>query len=483
MNDQLPPIVASPGPQVESDGPISPAAALGTDVDLGSVRAAFGIALHMHQPIVLGADSDLTAAPLIGNLEFMLASGNDGDRYNATVYQECYERMARLIPQLVDAGHRPRIMLDYSGTLLWSLERMGRGDILASLRQVSTHPVYGRHIEWLGTMWGHAVAAATPEIDLRLHIGAWRRHFGAVFGPDVLARVKGFSPPEMQLPCHPDQAYALVNGLIEAGYTWMMVQENTVEQPDGSPITDPHVPHRLVARSADGRSASITALIKTQRSDTALVAKMQPLSEARSLERTVLNGRPVPPLVSQISDGENGNEMMNEFAPAYLRDVESLTGDNGVVMLNGSEYLDRLEADGFDPQDYPAIQPAGQQAIWARVETLGRTEVDAVIEQLRESDDAFRIEAESWSANRSWSHGYENVMDPMHELSEKFHRVYDGAAPPSTDDRYHRALFHLLLSQTSCFRYWGQGIWTDAAREICRRGMVCLNGHAPTNQP
>ena len=29
--------------------------------------------------------------------------------------------------------------------------------------------------------------------------------------------------------------------------------------------------------------------------------------------------------------------------------------------------------------------------------------------------------------------------------------------------------FRLLL-QTSCFRYWGQGVWTDYAREIYQRG-------------
>jgi hypothetical protein len=30
-------------------------------------------------------------------------------------------------------------------------------------------------------------------------------------------------------------------------------------------------------------------------------------------------------------------------------------------------------------------------------------------------------------------------------------------------------LFHLLASQTSCFRYWGEGTWTDYGRELCRR--------------
>ncbi|MFM8966648.1 MAG: glycosyl hydrolase family 57, partial [Vulcanococcus sp.] len=39
---------------------------------------------------------------------------------------------------------------------------------------------------------------------------------------------------------------------------------------------------------------------------------------------------------------------------------------------------------------------------------------------------------------------------------------------------YREALLHLLLLETSCFRYWGQGTWTDYAREIHRRGEALL---------
>ena len=39
---------------------------------------------------------------------------------------------------------------------------------------------------------------------------------------------------------------------------------------------------------------------------------------------------------------------------------------------------------------------------------------------------------------------------------------------------YQQALLHLLLLETSCFRYWGQGSWTDYASEIHRRGVACL---------
>jgi hypothetical protein len=41
---------------------------------------------------------------------------------------------------------------------------------------------------------------------------------------------------------------------------------------------------------------------------------------------------------------------------------------------------------------------------------------------------------------------------------------------------YQEALLHVLLLETSCFRYWGQGVWTDYAQEIHRRGMALLNG-------
>jgi hypothetical protein len=45
---------------------------------------------------------------------------------------------------------------------------------------------------------------------------------------------------------------------------------------------------------------------------------------------------------------------------------------------------------------------------------------------------------------------------------------------PSWEHRYRNALFHLLAAQSSCFRYWGQGRWTDYGAEICRRAMEIL---------
>ena len=73
-------------------------------------------------------------------------------------------------------------------------------------------------------------------------------------------------------------------------------------------------------------------------------------------------------------------------------------------------------------------------------------------------------------------HGYENVLDPMNRLSAQFHEKLDGKPVDRGGRAYRKALFHLLTAETSCYRYWGQGRWTDYAREICRRGSEVL-GH------
>jgi hypothetical protein len=87
----------------------------------------------------------------------------------------------------------------------------------------------------------------------------------------------------------------------------------------------------------------------------------------------------------------------------------------------------------------------------------------------------------SWTNNLSWVEGYGNVLEPMQQLSARFHQHFDPlvAADPAVTSTpaYQQALLHLLLLETSCFRYWGQGTWTDYARELHRRGMELV---APT---
>ena len=201
-----------------------------TNLRLDNITSGFACALHMHQPTVpAGANGEL-----INNLQHMFEHPHEGDNHNADVFAWCYSRMGEFIPELVNNGCNPRIMLDYSGNLLWGLQQMGRDDIFNNLKRITCDSQYQPYVEWLGTMWSHAVAPSTPIPDLKLHIQAWQHYFAALFGYDALKRVKGFSPPEMGLPNHPDTLYEFVKALKECGYRWVMVQEHAVERPDGS---------------------------------------------------------------------------------------------------------------------------------------------------------------------------------------------------------------------------------------------------------
>ena len=259
----------------------------------------------MQQPLIPAGGSDLRSAELISNLKYMMDNQHIGDNHNAPVFHWCYKRIGDFIPHLVAEGKAPRIMLDYSGVLFHGLRRMGCDDVIDSLKNITCNPEYRHCVDWLGCPWGHAVAPSTPIQDYRLHVQAWQHHFAAIFGLDALSRVKGFSPSEMAIPNHPDVCYEFVKTLTDSGFTWVLLQEHTIENPEtGWGVSHPHIPHRLVAKNSKGEVATIMALIKTQGSDTKLVAQMQPYYEARGWERREMGKHTIPPLASQIGDGD-----------------------------------------------------------------------------------------------------------------------------------------------------------------------------------
>ena len=453
-------------------------------IDLEQLRSGFACALHMHQPTVpAGANNSL-----ISHLQYMLDHPNEGDNHNAEPFAHCYRRLADLLPELINEGCNPRIMLDYSGNLLWGIEQMGRGDIGDALHYLACDPLMQGHVEWLGTFWSHAVAPSTPIPDLKLQISAWQQQFAACFGSAALERVKGFSPPEMALPNHPDTLFEFIKALKEAGYQWLLVQEHSVERMDGSPLprSQCFVPNQLLARNSRGEEISMTALIKTQGSDTKLVGQMQPYYEALGCERQRLGDVALPSLVSQIADGENGGVMMNEFPEAFRQANRHIRDNpNGTVAINGSEYLEALERKGVNRHHFPTIQAVQQHRLWQELDNNASAEaMEETISKLRADDTSFSMEGASWTNDLSWVEGYANVLAPMNQLSAQFHARFDpsvAADPTTTRTRaYQESLLHLLLLETSCFRYWGQGAWTEYAREIHRRGEDLLNQNPVT---
>ncbi|WP_045225627.1 glycosyl hydrolase family 57 [Methyloterricola oryzae] len=442
---------------------------------LGQIKSAAAIALHMHQPLIPAGGHDLQHAEMISNLQYMMEHQDIGDNHNAHAFHWCYKRIGEFVPQLIGEGKQPRVMLEYSGTLFHGLRKMGLHDVLDTLGNVTCNPAYRHTVEWLGCPWGHAVAPSTPIQDFRLHVKAWQHHFAALFGLEALGRVRGFSPSEMALPNHPDVAYAYIKTLKDCGFTWLLVQEHTVERPEnGHGPEKKHLPHRLVCRNSEGDSVSIIAIVKTQGSDTKLVAQMQPYYEAKSLDRWELAGKSVPPLVTQIADGENGGVMMNEF-PGKFHDVVRESSGSQTPLMNVSEYLEQLFAMGITEADLPELQPALQKQIWDRIQPgAGPELLEKTIAELRQQDHRFHMEGGSWTNDISWVKGYENVLGPMEEASSLFYEKIIKPQVPSSDPRYRNALFHLMTAQTSCYRYWGQGLWTDYGREICRRACDTL---------
>jgi hypothetical protein len=444
--------------------------------DALAADAAFAIALHMHQPLIPAGGADLRSAAVISNLAWMLDHQDIGDNHNAPVFIWCYRRMGAFIGELLGEGKQPRVMLDYSGTLLHGMRQMGLHEVFEALGYL-THDAAARlTTEWLGCTWGHAVAPSTPVQDYRLHVRAWQHHFAALFGLEALGRVRGFSPAEMALPNHPDVAYEFIRTLTECGYDWVLVQEHTVEHPDGSAVRSPHLPHRLVCTDSRGNTASIIAVVKTQGSDTKLVGQMQPYYEARGLRREPLAGRDASPLVTQIADGENGGVMMNEFPPKYFEVIRECSW-SATPAVTVTAYLEALAGLGISATDLPVLQPVAQHRVWDRFGAGdGPERLAAVIAQLGAEDDRFHMEGGSWTSDISWVRGYENVLAPMEEASRLFSERMLAPGVPTSDARYRRALFYLLACETSCYRYWGQGIWTDYGAELARRAIQAMGG-------
>ena len=138
-----------------------------------------------------------------------------------------------------------------------------------------------------------------------------------------------------------------------------------------------------------------------------------------------------------------------------------------------SEYLEYLDAMGVREEQFPAIQPIMQKRIWERFpQAAGPEALEKLIEELRKQDGRFHMEGGSWTNNLSWVRGYESVLGPMEQASALFSQKTQGV--PTSEPRYRNALFYLLTTQTSCYRYWGSGIWTDYARELCRRTTEIL---------
>ncbi len=205
-----------------------------TNLRLDRLQSVFAIALHMQQPLIPAGGGDIRTADID-------QQSRPHDAQSRHRRQPQRHRLCRLLrphgrhhPRAGERGQEPAASCSTTPASCCSAcARWAAATCSTGCGRSRLDPHYRRYAEWLGTMWGHAVASSTPLPDLKLHMRAWQHNFAAIFGWDALARVKGFSPPEMHLPNHPDAAYEYVKALKECGYQWLLVQEHTVETLDG----------------------------------------------------------------------------------------------------------------------------------------------------------------------------------------------------------------------------------------------------------
>jgi hypothetical protein len=141
---------------------------------------------------------------------------------------------------------------------------------------------------------------------------------------------------------------------------------------------------------------------------------------------------------------------------------------------NGTEYLDLVKHAGLNEDSFMPVEPVSQSKIWEVLKEYSHGATDKAIEKVKQKYPGFSLEKASWTNDKDWVKGYEDIMDPIIQLSAAFHKKFDNKDIDKEGSGYKKALLYLLLSQTSCFRYWGTGAWTDYAKEICRRGMEAL---------
>ena len=173
--------------------------------------------------------------------------------------------------------------------------------------------------------------------------------------------------------------------------------------------------------------------------------------------------------------------MMNEFPEAFRQANRQIRDNfNGTVAINGSEYIEALERSGVNPSHFPTIQAVQQHRLWREAGDNATADgIQNAINRLSDADAGFNMEGASWTNNLSWVEGYANVLGPMNQLSAQFHALFDQTVDRDSSitctQAYQESLLHVLLLETSCFRYWGQGAWTDYAHEIHRRGNERLS--------
>jgi len=397
--------------------------------------------LHMHQPLVRYRRKTMS------NIKMMLLSKNSDVRWNAELMARAYKNPAKYVKELSKKGLKPKIMLDFSGILLESLEEMTRdfrklkvdgeiiGNIIRLYREVLKK--YPSSMELAGTAYSHCYFPVTPVEDWKWQIKEWKNVFSKLFGNKVLERVKGFWLPEMGIPGEEEKLAKLIKILKDNGYEWLILPleavEGEKEMSQEERIIMTSQPHILSVKDE-----SITVILKVKYD---FLDQQAGCDDDCVYEKSIEAGKTFkvkkkPALVVPASDGENGNVMMNEFFPQTFVPFFKNKIDRNVSSLTVSQFL----------QEY-----YDKKKITSKIK--------------------IRRIGGSWvGGHERWTEGTrrQEVISKLEEISKKFHEIDPKSLKAKDRNIYEKTKRMLLISETSCYTYWNTEFWFSQWKRVMR---------------
>ena len=384
----------------------------------------------------------------------MLHAKDSRERWDAKLIARAYKNPAKYVHQLKRQGFEPRVMLDYSGILLESLDELCKeksfvnievegekiGNIIRELKRcLNEHPDC---MEFAGTAYSHCYFPTTPEEDWSYQIVEWRNVFKKLFGRNALERVKGFWLPEMAVPGFEDKLEKLIKLILDAGYEWVILPLQSIEGYEQlsleKRIQAACQPHVLKAKD---QKISVIFRIPTY-----FIDQQSGCSADEVYIQSVKAGKicgieDKPALIVSASDGENGNVMMNEFFPKTFVPFFKRKVDNKIFSMCVTKFLHRYyEKNG-------EISPNSE----IKIKTLGS----------------------SWvSTHRFWVEGTKRseMIGKIEKLSKKFSELKafleDKKLNEQLKNSFEEAKRALLVAETSCYVYWGTEFWFEQGERI-----------------
>lgn len=396
--------------------------------------------LHMHQPLIWFKTNG--EERLMSNLEKMLLSKDSREGWDAKLIARAYKNPAKYFKQLKKEGYNPRIILDFSGILLESLEELGKREVLDGI-EVEGEKI-GKIIEFYkdvlkfdgieiaGSAYSHCYFPAIPEEDWGLQVEEWKNTFGRIFGKKYLERIKGFWLPELGLPAFEDRVYSLIKILEENSYEWMILPLQAVENYENlsyeERIRIACQPHLLKIKDLSFKVIFRfpSYIIDQQAGCNAEEVYKRALQTAKIFREKSKK----PALIVPAGDGENGNVMMNEFFPQTFVPFFKEKTDEKISSLTVSEFLEEY---------YKEIKSE------IKVKTLGA----------------------SWiNGHRLWLEGTKKleITNKIASLSKRFHFLKKKVDEKSLEN----VKKFLLIAETSCYVYWGTDFWYEQGEKAIK---------------